>query len=191
MEVSSTADSRIETIHQGWQLILEHAPVYGLWVASTAAGCLLLDRSGTQVAQSGSSFDQPGLIAIEPPDCPVFCGELLVHECSHQQLLIYGMVAPTVSADSHEVCYSPIKRANRTIDQVLIAAHAVGNMILYYAALRRTMELDRLSCERFDLHRTWFAEDYRPALDRSESLTEAGRVLWDSLCHAVDCAMRQ
>jgi hypothetical protein len=50
------------------------------------------------------------------------------------------------------------------------------------------MTLDRASQERFDQHRSWFAEDYRPALDRSESLTEAGRTLWGSLCNAVDHA---
>jgi HEXXH motif-containing protein len=187
----NTADPRIATIHRGWRVILDYAPVYGSWVASTAAGCLLLDSSGSQVTQSGSSFDHPGLIALEPPDCPVFCGELFVHECSHQQLLVYSMIASMMTADSHEMYYSPIKRANRTTDRVLTGAHAVGNMILYYAALRRTMELDRLSRKRFDRHCTWFDEDYRFALDRSESLTEAGRALWHSLCDAVDCAMKQ
>ena len=64
-------------------------------------------------------------------------------------------------------------------------------MILYYAALRRTMELDPASRERFNWHRCWFAEDYRPALSRSESFTDAGRALWDSLCGAVDYALEQ
>jgi HEXXH motif-containing protein len=87
--------------------------------------------------------------------------------------------------------YSPIKRATRSIDRVLTGAHAVGNMIVYYATLRQTMNLDRRSQERFDRHREWFSHDYRPALDRSQSLTEAGRALWGSLCKTVDCAMEQ
>jgi HEXXH motif-containing protein len=190
-EQALTAAPRIATIHRGWQLILDRAPMYGSWVASTAAGCLLLDPSGKHTAQSGSSYDHPGLIAIEPPDCPVFCGEILVHECAHQHLLIYGMVTPLVAAGSTEVYYSPIKRARRSIDRVLSGAHAIGNMILYYAALRRTMALDPSSQERFDRHCAWFAEDYRPALNQSESLTEPGRALWNSLCHAVDCALEQ
>jgi len=188
MERPNTADARIATIHQGWRVILDRTPVYGAWVASTAAGCLLLDPNGSGNPQSGSSDDHPGLIAIDPPDCPVYCGEILVHECSHQHLQIYAMVAPLVTAGSREMYYSPIKRARRTIDRVLCGAHAVGNMILYYAALSRSMTLDRASQERFDQHRSWFAEDYRPALDRSESLTEAGRTLWGSLCNAVDHA---
>jgi HEXXH motif-containing protein len=182
-------DPRIGTIHDGWRRILEHTPAYGAWVASTAAGCLLLDPNGKHTAQSGSSYDHPGLIAIEPPDCPVFCGEILVHECSHQHLLVYGMVAPLVTPGTEEMSYSPIKRAHRTMDRVLTGGHAVGNMIIYYATLRRTSELDPASQERFDRHCTWFAEDYRPALNRCESLTEAGRVLWTSLCQAVDHAM--
>jgi hypothetical protein len=184
-----SADSAIAVIHQAWQLILKQAPVFGLWIAGTAEGCLLLDHSGSEVAQSGSSFDHPGLIAIEPPACPIFCGEVLVHECSHQQLLIYTMIAPMVKPGSHEMHYSPIKRAKRPIGRVLTGAHAVGNMLLYYAALISTIKLDRASQERFGRHHKWFVEDYRPALDTSESLTDAGRVLWVSLVEAVDRAM--
>jgi hypothetical protein len=183
-----TAGNAINSVRQGWEVIINHAPVYGAWVANTASGCLLIDPSGTHSAQSGSSYDHPGLIAIEPPECPLFCGEILVHECSHQQLLIYTMVAPLVMPGSKETSYSPIKRAHRSIDRVLTGAHAVGNMIVYYATLRQTMELDPCSQQRFDRHRDWFSQDYRPALDRSESLTEAGRTLWNSLCTAVDCA---
>jgi HEXXH motif-containing protein len=188
---NATADPRIATIHQGWQVILDRTPVYGSWVAGTAAGCLLLDPSGSHAAQSGSSFDHPGLIAIEPPACPVFCGELLVHECSHQHMLVYMMIAPLVAAGSTESFFSPIKRATRTVDRVLSGAHAVGNMVIYYATLRRTAPLDPSSQERFDLHRTWFAEDYRPSLNRSETLTEAGRALWNHLCEAVNTALEQ
>jgi HEXXH motif-containing protein len=184
-------ERNIASIHQGWGVIVNHTPVYGTWIANTAAGCLLIDPSGTHSAQSGSSYDHPGLIAIEPPECPLFCGEILVHECSHQQLLIYTMVAPLVMPGSREMYYSPIKRAHRSIDRVLTGAHAVGNMIVYYATLRQTMELDPRSQERFDQHCKWFSEDYRPALDRSECLTEAGRTLWTSLCRTVDCAMEQ
>lgn len=183
------ADPRIATIRQGWRVILEHAPIYGAWVACTAAGCLVLDPNGKGTAQSGSSYDHPGLIAIEPPACPVFCGELLVHECSHQHLLVYTMVVPVVKQGSNETSYSPIKRAHRSMEKVLLGAHAVGNMIIYYATLQKSMKLDRAAQERFDQHRTWFADDYRPALDRSESLTEAGRALWSGLCKAVDGAL--
>jgi HEXXH motif-containing protein len=185
------ADRPISSIQQGWGVIIKHTPVYGAWVANTAAGCLLIDPSGTHSAQSGSSYDHPGLIAIEPPECPLFCGEILVHECSHQHLLIYTMAAPLVTNGSREMYYSPIKRAHRSIDRVLTGAHAVGNMIVYYATLRHTMELDQRSQERFDQHCKWFSEDYRAALDRSESLTEAGQALWASLCKTVDCAMEQ
>jgi len=183
------SDPRLATIHAGWRRILDHTPAFGAWVASTAAGCLMLEPNGQHTAQSGSSYDHPGLIAIEPPDCPIFCGEILVHECSHQHLLVYGMVAPLVERGSQETSYSPIKRATRTIDRVLTGGHAVGNMIIYYATLRRTHELDPASQERFDRHRAWFAEDYRPSLNRSQSLTEAGRALWGSLCRAVDHAL--
>jgi HEXXH motif-containing protein len=181
-------DARITAIHEAWRKILEFSPVYSAWVASTAAGCLLLDPSGKGTAQFGSSYDYPGLIAIEPSDSPIFSSEILVHECSHQHLLVFGMVAQLVTPDSDEMSYSLIKRAYRTMDRVLTGGHAVGNMIIYYASLRRKMELHTASRKRFDQYCTWFADDYRPALNQSKSLTEAGRTLWSSLCRAVDSA---
>lgn len=189
LQPPATENDRIAVIHEGWQVILDKTPVYRNWVASTATGCMLLDKNGINDAQSGSGYDHPGLIALMPPNCPVFCGELLVHECSHQHLLIYIMVVPVVTPGSNETAYSPIKGAIRTIERVLLGAHAVGNMIIYYAELSRSMSLDRASKERFDLRRKWFAEDYRPALNNCVSLTPAGRELWNSLCRAVDSAM--
>jgi len=189
--LSESALARVDIIRRGWDSIVNQAPIYAPWIASTAAGCLLIDPSGTHVAQSGSSFDHPGLIAIEVPDCPLFCGEILVHECSHQQMLVYSMIAPLVKPGTQEMSYSPIKRANRPIDRVLTGAHAVGNMIIYYEILRHTIKLDPQSEDRLFRHKQWFAMDYRPALSKSESLTDAGRVLWDSLCQAVDSVTEQ
>jgi hypothetical protein len=101
------------------------------------------------------------------------------------------MVVPPMIAGSRVIYYSPIKRAHRTIERVLCGAPAVGNMIIYDATLRRTMTLDHASQERFDRHRSWFTEDYRPALSRSESFTVTGRTLCGSLCNAVDHALEQ
>ncbi|HVK63006.1 MAG TPA: HEXXH motif-containing putative peptide modification protein [Polyangium sp.] len=182
---------RIDVIRAAWRLLLESAPLFAPWVASTAAGCLLLDRSGSHEAQSGSSYDHPGLIAIETPDDTAFCGELLVHECAHQHMLLYSMVAPFVQTGSDEVYYSPIKRAHRPIERVLSGAHAVGNMIVYYHALRRTTGLDAAAQDRFSVHQRWFDEDYRPALDQSKTLTETGQRFWRGVCNAVDSAARQ
>jgi HEXXH motif-containing protein len=181
-------DQRIGAIRQGWHAIVSGAPDYADWVASTARGCLLLDPSGTHEAQSGSSFDHPGLIAIEPPDCPLYCGELLVHECSHQHMLAYTMVAPMTEAGSQETYYSPIKRAERTIDRVLTGAHAVGNMIIYYEMMQANRELDDASAARLRQHREWFKDDYIPAMASSKTLTEAGRALWHALREAVNAS---
>ncbi len=179
-------DDPAAVIREAWKLILDHAPVFDLWIAATAQGCLLLESGRDGVAQSGSSFDHPGLIALSPPDCPVFCGEVLVHECSHQQLMLYSMAAPMVVSGTSEMSYSPIKRANRTTDRVLTGAHAVGNMILYYAQLEQKMELSRESRARYQRHRRWFADDYAPALHASKTLTEAGRALWQNLAETVE-----
>jgi HEXXH motif-containing protein len=185
----SGVEERIARIHRGWAVILERAPRFGTWVASTAAGCLLLEPSGKHDAQSGSSYDHPGLIAFEPPDSAEFCGEILVHECAHQHMLAYTMVTPLVDPASQETYYSPIKRAHRTLDRVLSGAHAVGNMILYYDDLRQGGPLSQSSQKRFERHVRWFNDDYRLALDHSTSLTEAGRILWGSLCESVDLAV--
>jgi HEXXH motif-containing protein len=175
----------VASLRGGWQLIAEKVPLYSAWVMSTAVGCSLLAPSG-RGHQSASSSDHPGLLAIEPPACPVFCGEMLVHECSHQQLLAHASFAPLVNAGTEETCYSPLKHSPRPLLNVLFGGHAVGNMILYYAELQRNMELDEASRGRFKAQCTWFAEDYRLALDQSQSLTRTGRLLWRQLCDVVD-----
>lgn len=182
---SSVRSADLSTICGSWQLIARGAPAYSSWLASTAVGCALLKPRGGG-PQSASSSDHPGLIAIEPPACSVFCGEMLVHECSHQQLLAYTSFAPLVNSGSDETCYSPIKRSSRPLRNVLFGGHAVGNMILYYAELRRTLILDEASTGRFRAQCAWFTEDYRVALGKSRSLTSAGRLLWSRLCDVVD-----
>lgn len=177
--------SRIVFIREGWDLIVKAVPEYAYWVANTALGCLLLDESGTHEAQSGSSHDHPGLIAIEPPPSAAYCGELLVHECSHQHMLAYMMAVPLVTPGSIETSWSPIKRMDRTIDRVLTGGHAVGNMVLYYESLRRKAVLDNASHQRLELHRQWFEDDYAPTLEKSPVLTPIGKLFWSTLCAAV------
>lgn len=146
-------------IRKGWQLVAENASTYCSWITSTAAGCALLEPSG-RGPQSASSSDHPGLLATEPPQCATFCAEMLVHECSHQHLLAYASLAPLVDMGSPETAYSPIKGSRRPLLNSLFGGHAVGNILLYYLALRRTMTLDEQSNERFKAHRSWFAEGY-------------------------------
>jgi len=182
---SSATSKNVATICASGRLIAEKVPAYSSWITTTAVGCALLKPSG-RGHQSASSSEHPGLVAIEPPDCSIFCGEMLVHECSHQQLLAYAAFAPLVIPGSDETCYSPIKRARRPLLNVLFGGHAVGNMILYYAELQRSMDLDEASRGRFRAQRTWFARDYRTPLEQSQSLTGAGRLLWSRLCDTID-----
>lgn len=183
--VKRDASEKIATIRAACELLAEHSRGYSSWMANTATGVLLLDSGGLNTASSNSGFDHPGLIALDPPECPVHCGELFVNECTRQHLLIYMMVAELVANGHGEIFYSPVKRTYMTTRRSLANAHIVGNLILYYRDLERARKLDRASRERYWLHHIAFAEECVPALDGSRQLTEAGTAMWNQIREAV------
>ncbi|MGH8031323.1 MAG: aKG-HExxH-type peptide beta-hydroxylase [Luteimonas sp.] len=177
----SNIGAKVTRIREACQLITAHGGEYASWVASTAAGCMLLDDGGLNLAANNSGYEYPGLIAINPPDSALHCSEILVHESSRQQLLAYMMVAALVEDGKNEIFYSPLKRSYETIGRMLISAHVTGNIVLYYRELERSILLDSAARERYAMHRIWFAEHYVRGLSESWSLTEAGRALWQRL----------
>lgn len=178
-------------IQQGWDLVLSAAPEYGLWIAQTTIGVLVVGPSGPNHLTSGSSPDHPGLIAMSMPHDAISCGEVLVHESSHQHLMILKIASPLVEHGSDEESYSPIKGLTRPIERVLIGAHAVGNMVIYHRLLEGRGASGPEAARRLAVLTEWFEADYRPALDQAKSLTASGQAVWRSLVSTVDAVHQE
>lgn len=170
-------------VAEAWRVLVNLSPRYAPWVHRVLSGVLFTTQYGDR-SQSSSSSTYLGLAAMSRLDDPVAIAEVLVHECSHQYLHLINSVAPIVSAGDAEMGYSPVKRLVRPMFNVLVGAHAVGNMILFHrdVAARRPEPRHMTRLARLE---GWFREDYAPALDRSRTLSPSGQALWDRLRDGV------
>lgn len=180
------AESHASHIAAGWSLVTEMAPIYTSWIASTTRGALMVEHADARATTSGSCFNRPGLLFIQPTERPRYVGDCLVHECSHQHMNAYSLMAPLVNREFEESFFSPIKGQDRTTYNVLQAAHALANMILYYHEVRQHVSLKPYELKKLAMLEAWFSSDYSSALDMSKALTPAGQEFWRCIKAAVN-----
>jgi HEXXH motif-containing protein len=178
-------DGAKRMLADGFEVISSRAPRFVDWVASGLSGVILVDSPDPTISTSGSSSDHPGLVALQSDNPAIKVGEDLVHECAHQHLYAYSLLNPLAEPGTEDCFYSPVKRERRSVGRVLEAAHAIGNMILYYEDLRDDGGLSKSSSERLELLNFWFYSDYCAGLDGAASLTSAGRAVWNALKASV------
>ncbi|KHL57624.1 aKG-HExxH-type peptide beta-hydroxylase [Xanthomonas cannabis] len=178
-------DAAVRRVEAAHALLASAGGEHLSWVRGGLAGYLLLAGPGLNDARVHGSSAFPGLLALDPPDDPVHCAELIVQETSRQYVAAFLMVAALLREDQEAAFYSPLKRSYETMGRVIIGAHAVGNVLLFQQHLARTHRLDKAAMGRRDMQRIWFESHYMRALDACTNLTEAGRRLWAQLRASV------
>ncbi|MCA9666699.1 MAG: hypothetical protein KC503_13965, partial [Myxococcales bacterium] len=110
------------------ELVQRFAPSYLPWIARGVANIVPLRTPPGST--SSASFDQlPRVVALTAQAPALDVAELLVHEASHQHVFMLTSVCGPVDDGSDRRLYpSPIKKAERPIDKILLAYHAVANM---------------------------------------------------------------
>ena len=177
-----TVVRRIEAAHV---LLARVSDEHLQWVRGGLAGYLLLAGPGLNDARAHGSSAFPGLLALDPPDDPVQCAELIVQEASRQYVAAFLMVAALLRENQEAAFYSPLKRSYETMGRVIIGAHAAGNVLLFQQHLARTRRLDKAAMDRRDMQRIWFESHYMCALDECTNLTVAGSRFWTRLRSSV------
>lgn len=167
------------------QVLRRHAPTYLLWVSRVLRGILPQHRSSPELLESGSSNRRPGLVFMTFPVAPAPCGELLVHECTHQYLYLLERMGRVDNGEDNSLYYSPIKRCDRPIRAILLAFHAFANVLLYYRMCRSSGLEDGGYCERQEEQLLPQLKDLLGPLRRTKGLTPAGRSLWEPLAAAI------
>ena len=171
------------------QCVHEFAPGCRRWIERMCVGFAVSDVADINQRHSASLMGCPGLICVggnlSANESAIVGGELLVHESAHQYLLLYCLAVPLTNDQDPKFYYSPLKRAHRNVDRLLLAAHATASMLLYYAeAQRNGAGLDRfLDVVRF--HIDTFAQ-MRIPLSTSPGLTLAGRSFFNEMTSVVD-----
>jgi len=143
-----TADAGMQaTCQQALDLIAAIAPEYERWVTRLMRHVVLL-RNEPSIIRSGSTLRHPGLSHLSYTDNRVSIAEMLIHEVSHQHFRLLERLGPLVDGNDTQLYYSPVKRTGRSLERILLAYHAFGNMLLFYRACLQDRKLDRSHCAR-------------------------------------------
>jgi HEXXH motif-containing protein len=143
-----TADAGMAaTCQQAFDLIADIAPEYQRWVTRLMRHIVLL-KNEPSIIRSGSTVRHPGLSHLSYTDNRVSIAEMLIHEVSHQHFRLLERVGPLVDGDDNRLYYSPVKRTGRSLERILLAYHAFGNMLLFYRGCLQDRKLDRTHCAR-------------------------------------------
>lgn len=124
---SSGMEDIVSSLARALYAIERAYPAGAAWMARVLRGVVLVDtRDGSTT--SGSSSSHPGLVYVSHPIDDHHLAAQLIHECAHQYLACFNGYARLVRPDCADTFYSPFKRANRPLYNVLLALHAAVNI---------------------------------------------------------------
>lgn len=174
----------LEGIPDEWKsaevLLDTYAPPFLAWVADIVRTVIPLDGSGT-VMRSSTHPHRFSSVAISFQCRPIQIVEALVHEASHEYLQMADRASPLEDGTDPRSYYSPLRRALRPVGSILLAFHAVGNILLLYRQCLSKSYADDGYCAACAERHTKEAAEMREALVASPALTEAGRAIVTSL----------
>ena len=168
------------SVEEAFAILRDHAPRYADWVSRPARRIVPL-ASPPGLMMSSSSIYRPGTITMSHNAYPLGMAEILVHENTHEYMHLASSCGPVDDGSDTKLYFSPIRGVDRPISAILVAYHAVGNIVLFYRECRRTNApgaayLDVSEPEAM----AWLAELDGP-LSRTGSLTAVGRALYEPL----------
>jgi HEXXH motif-containing protein len=170
-------DAIVAPLRDAWRLIELASPETFQWCDRVATDVIAV-AGEAHTSRSGSNRDAPGQLALSVPASPLTIAELFVHECSHQYFHLAEELGPVDDGSDRGLYWSPLTRSERPLDRILIAHHAVANIIRFYRAVaacgldvdgHAEVELDRQTACLLAL------ED---ALEDTRALTDRGRALY-------------
>lgn len=172
------APEALTACREASDLLARYTPEYERWAARVVRSVVPLVHDG-QVLRSGSRDVEPGLVTMSATDRAAAVAETLVHEASHQYMHIISWLGPLDDGSDPNLYYSPVKGTERPIRAILVAYHAVANIILWNHSCQRQDAPDAdyyaKNEERFPSQ----LEVLDRALSATRSLTWRGRALWE------------
>jgi hypothetical protein len=172
----------VADLQAGVDLLERVSPLYASWVSRVIRGIIPL-AAASDLYLSGSYPDRPGLITCSFPTPAAVLAEIMVHESSHQYFHILGHLGDFEDGSDTELYYSPIRRQNRPLIYILLAYHAVGNMVLFQRIRGKAMANSGAEEREAELQ-DWFEQLERP-LRETAGLTPLGHALWRPLSARV------
>jgi hypothetical protein len=179
-----SSDEIIGICRETVALMRRYAPCYLRWVDKVLRQVIPLKGGDTRLLSSSSS-DFPGITEISFPSRIISTAEMLVHEASHQYFYILRRLEKVATGSDKRLYHSPVKGEERSIDKILLAFHAFGNVVLFY---RRCIDAgleDKGYCKTNEARHLAELEIMLEQLQSSDALTEMGTVLWKPLAAEI------
>lgn len=127
------ADSAAVTIDHGLEVLGRAGSAYLHWVGQLFRGVAAAPRRYDDMRQSGSYLDHPGVFNCGFPGAAAkSTAEVIVHEMSHQNYLLFNSMFPLCVDSEDDLIYSALKGRPRPLSRVLFAYHAAANMALLW-----------------------------------------------------------
>ncbi|WP_229158285.1 aKG-HExxH-type peptide beta-hydroxylase [Bradyrhizobium brasilense] len=123
----------LEAINRAQALFVHCNEGYREWVGSAIKRIHLIPRLSEEF-NSGSDRFEIGTISLSENATPAQIAESLVHEASHQLFYFAKAIGPLVT-DNEMRLYSPLKREKRSVENVLLAWHAMANVVAFLGPL--------------------------------------------------------
>ena len=186
--VSLTPDM-LRSLHAGFDALQRNAPQYLPWVERVLKGLVVCPLQAQFRQVSGSWEDVPGYVHVSSPHPGIDVAEIMVHESAHQYFYMLQQVGPVDDASDTTLYWSPPIRRHRPLSRILMAYHALANVMLLYDGVRRQPHPDvedsfYVRANLPDLRAAVQALD-EPLRD-NPALTALGRGLYQPLADRLD-----
>jgi HEXXH motif-containing protein len=114
-------------------LIRSASPRYAAWTERVIRYVIpLVAPEGAML--NGSQGHRPAEVHMSTPSDPLRLAEMLIHEASHQHFFLATRLGAVDDGSDKALHYSPLVREGRPIERILLAYHAVANILLFYRA---------------------------------------------------------
>jgi HEXXH motif-containing protein len=165
-------------------VLRRHAPVYLRWVKEVVRAIIPVDARRSGII-AGSDFTKPGVVQVSFPIETMLLVETLVHEASHQHLEIVRRLGPIHNGSDHTLYYSPVRKQERPVDKILVAYHALGNVLLCFRQCRKSGLRDGGYTRYQESQLVPQLDQLEAPLRRTRGLTPLGKALWEPLAQRI------
>ncbi len=170
-------DSMAPPLEAVLRLVGRHSPRYLRWIERLVRQVLPL-RDAPGMTTSSTAEWRPGVLYLANRPDPAALAEMLLHEASHQYMYVLRRLGPLDDGSDPALYPSPLSGRMRPLATIVLAYHAVGNILLF---CRESPDDSRLRPRRIEEEYAAARAAYERVLTGSRALTRLGAALWEPL----------
>ncbi len=170
-------DSIVAPLETALRLVDKHSPRYLRWIQRVVSQILPL-RDGPGMTTSSTAEWRPGILYLANRPDPAALAEMLLHEGSHQYMYVLRRLGPLDDGSDPSLYYSPLSGQMRPLATIVLAYHAVGNILLF---CRDCPARSRLRPRQVEEEYSGAIAAYERVLRESRALTRFGAALWEPI----------